>query len=81
MVHYSGSHMTRSDLRDVHELMHKGRVSDMGCLMLGKNRSETLIDDGNLDSNKSGYLISLRDGFLLIRRDATFYIEPQPALI
>lgn len=53
MVRYSGSHMTCSDLGDVRELIHEGRISDMGCLMLGKNRSETLIDDGTLDSDKS----------------------------
>ena len=48
----------------------------MGCLMLRKNRSETLIDDGNVNSDKSDYLISLRNGFPPIRRDATFYVEP-----
>ena len=76
MVRYSGSHMTRSDLGDVRELIHEGRVSDMGCLMLRRNRLDTLIDDGNLDLGQSDYLISLRDGFLPIRRDATFYVEP-----
>jgi len=75
-VRYSRSHMTRSDLGDVRELIHEGKVSDMGVLMLGRNRSETLIDDGNLDLDNSDYLISLQDGFLPIRRDATFYIEP-----
>lgn len=76
MVRYSGSQMTRSDLGDVRELIHEGMVFDMGCLMLGKNRSETLIDDGKLGSDRSDYLISLRDGFLPIRRDTTFYVEP-----
>ena len=64
MVRYFGSHMTRSDLKNARELMYEGRVSDMGCLMLGRNRSEALINNGNLDSDKSGYLISLRDGSL-----------------
>jgi len=68
--------MTCSDLRDVHELIHEGTVSDMGCLMLKKNRSETLIDNENLDSDKSDYLIFLRDGFLPIHWDATFHVEP-----
>lgn len=44
--------------------------------MLGRNRLETLIDDGNLDVDKSGHLISLRDGCLPIRRGATFHVEP-----
>jgi len=76
MVRSSGSYMTHSDLGDVRELIHEGRVSDMGSLMLGRNLSETLIDDGNLDLDKSVYLISLPDGFLPIRRGATFYVEP-----
>jgi len=32
MVLYSGSHMTCSDLRDARELIHEGRVSDVGPL-------------------------------------------------
>ena len=73
---YSGSQMTRSDLGDARKLIHEGRVSDLGCLMLGRSRLETLIDDGKLDVDKSGYLIFLRDGFLPIRQGAIFYVEP-----
>jgi len=51
--------MMRSDLGDVRELIHEGRVFDMGCLILGRNRSEALIDDENLNSDKSDYLIFL----------------------
>ena len=59
MVHYFGSHMTGSDLGDARELIHEGRVSDIGRLMLGRNQLETLIDEGNFNSDKSDYLISL----------------------
>ena len=76
MVCYFGSHVTRSDLGDACELIHAGIVFNMDCLMLGRNRSETLINDGNLDVDKSGYLISLRYGFLLIRQGAIFYVKP-----
>lgn len=76
MVCYFGSQMTRNDLGDGRELIHEGRVFNLGCLMLGRNQSDTLIDDGNLDVDKLGYLISLRDGFFPIRRGTTFYVEP-----
>ena len=66
----------RNDIGDVCELLHERRVSDLGCLMLGRNRLETLINNGDLDEEKSGYLISLRDGFLPIHRGFTFYVEP-----
>ena len=71
MVHYSWPQMMRNDIGDVYELIHKGRVSDLGCLMLGRNRSEILIDDGDLDEDKSSNLISLRDGFRPIYWGAT----------
>jgi len=48
----------------------------MGCLMLGRNQSEALIDEGNLDVGKSGYLICLRDGFFPICQAAIFYVKP-----
>jgi len=68
--------VTRSDIRDARELIYKGRVSNIGYLILGRNRSETLIDDGNLDVDKSSYLTSLRDGFFPIRWGTTFYVKP-----
>ena len=68
--------MTCNDRGDAHELIHEGRVFDMGCLMLGRNRSGALIDDGNLGVDKSGYLISLQDSFLPICQGAIFYVEP-----
>ena len=61
---------------DAREFIHEGRGSDLGCLMLRRNRSKTLIDNGKLDVDKSGYLISFRGGFLLIRRGTTFYVDP-----
>ena len=44
MVRDSELQMMRSDIGDVRELIHEGRVSDLGCLMLRRNRSEILID-------------------------------------
>ena len=66
----------RSDIGDARELVHEGRFSDLGCVMLGRNQLETLIDDRNLDVDKLGYLISHRDSFLPIRYGVTFYVEP-----
>jgi len=76
MVCYFGSQMMCSDIKDARELVHEGRFSDLGCVMLGRNQLETLIDDRNLDVDKLGYLISHRDSFLPIRYGVTFYVEP-----
>ena len=76
MVRYLGSHMKHGDIGDARELIHKGKIHDLGCLMLGKNRLENLIDKDKLNKDKVSYLISLRDGFLPIHHGVAFYIEP-----
>jgi len=40
--------------------------------MLGKNQSETIVDNVELDEGKVGCLISLRDGFLPICHGVAF---------
>jgi len=44
--------------------------------MLAKNYHELIVNGNKLDYDKSDYLIALRDGFLRIQRDTSFYIEP-----
>jgi len=68
--------MTCNNIRDARELIYEGRVPDLGCLMLGRNRLVTLIDNRDLDEDKLSYLISLRHGFLPICQGATFHVEP-----
>jgi len=68
--------MTRNNIGDIRELIHEGRASDLGCLTLGRYRLEILIDNGDLDEDKLGYLISLLDGFLFIHQGSTFYVDP-----
>jgi len=41
-----------------------------------QNQPETYADNGELDEDKTSYLISLSDGFLPLHHDTTFYIEP-----
>ena len=72
----SGSQMMCSDIGNAHELIHEGRVCDLVCLMLVRNRWEILTDDGDLDVDKSSYLISLWYEFLSIRWGSTFNVEP-----
>ena len=67
--------MTCNNIGDAYELIHEGRVPDLGCHMLGRNRPKSLVDNGNLDEGKSSYLISLPESFLPIHQGATFYAE------
>ena len=76
MVRYSGPFAARGNIRDVHKLIHEGQILELGCLMLAKNRPELILDNRKLDDTRSDHLVSLRDNFLPIRRDASFYVEP-----
>jgi len=66
--------MSCNNIHDAHELIYEGRVRNLGCLMPGRNQSETLIDNEDLEEDKSIYLISLRDSFLPIHC-TTFHVE------
>jgi len=62
-----------NNIRDVHYLINKGKVSDLWCPMLAKNHCEVIIDDGKLDKNRSYYLIASL-GWLLSRSTWHLYM-------
>jgi len=66
MVHYSGPLTNRSNIRDVYKMIHEGKFSEWGCLMLAKNHPEIILYDWKLDDVRSNYLVTCRDGFLPI---------------
>ena len=59
MMHYSGSHTKRNNMGDVRKLIHKGKVSHFGCLILANNPLEVTVHDNKVDEDKSNYLIVL----------------------
>ena len=44
--------------------------------MLVKNCPNVILDDDKLDDVRYNYLVAVRDGFLLICRGVSFYVEP-----
>ena len=76
MVRYSGRLPVRDNIGDARKLIHEGKVIELGCLMLAKNRAELILDDGKLDDTRSNYLMALRVGFLPIHRGVFFHVEP-----
>jgi len=76
MVQYSGPLAARGNIGDARKPIHEGKVLELGCLMLAKNRIEAILDDGKLDDTRFDYLVALRDSFLPIRRSVSFYMEP-----
>ena len=72
MVRYSGSHTMCNNIGDVCQLIHKGKLFNLGFFMLAKNHPEVIADDGKLNEGRSYYLIALQDGFLPIRHDIYF---------
>jgi len=65
MVHYSGSQTRCNNIGDDRKLIHEGKVPDLGCLTLGNNHPEILVDDGTLDEEKSNYLVAFGITFFL----------------
>jgi len=59
MVCYFGPLTTRSNIGDAHEMIHEGKVLELGCLMLAKNHLEIILDDGKLNDTRSDYLVVL----------------------
>ena len=51
--------MKRSNIGDAGNLIHKGKIPDLWCLMLGKNQSQALVDNGQLEEDKASYMMSL----------------------
>jgi len=76
MVCYSSLVTKRNDIGDVHKIIHEGKVSELGCLKLAKNRKKIIVDDGKLDDDRPYYLVALRDGFLPIHSGASFHVVP-----
>jgi len=74
MVRYSSKVTKYSNIGDVRELIHHGKVSKLGCLMLAKNRIEAIVDNGKLDDDRFDYLVAFRDGFLPIHRGTSFHV-------
>jgi len=59
MVRYSDSLAGRSNIRDAHNLIHEGKVLELGCLTLAKNRIGVILGEGKLDDIRSDYLMAL----------------------
>ena len=76
MVHCSDSLTKHSNIGDVRKLIHEGKISNLGCLMLPKNHPEVIVDYVKLDEDRFYYLMALRDGFLPIHHGVSFYVEP-----
>ena len=76
MVHYFGPLSKRNNIEDVRKLIHEGKVSELGCLMLAKNGLKGIVDNRKLDDARSNYLVALQYGFLPIRHHASFHVEP-----
>jgi len=76
MVHCSSPFPRRSNIGDDRKMIHEGKVSKLGCLMLAENRPGIIVDDGKLDDARSNYLETLNDNFLPICRGASFHVEP-----
>ena len=73
---YSNSLTKCSNTGDVYKLIHEGKVSKLGWVMITENCLEVIVDNGKLDNATSDYLIAIRDGFIPIRCDASFDVEP-----
>ena len=76
MVRYSSPLAVRGNIGDARKLIHEGKVLELGCLMLTKNRAEIILDDRKLDDTRSDYLVALQDGFLPICHGDSFHDEP-----
>ena len=59
MVRYSGPPTKRSNIRDIRKMIHEEKVSELGYLMLAKNRPEIFLDDRKLDDARFDYLVAL----------------------
>ena len=59
MVRYSGPLTTHNNIGDAHKMINEEKVSELGCLMLAKNRPEIILDDEKLDDARSDYLVAL----------------------
>ena len=75
MVHYSRFGGVKS-FDDSQRCIHEGVIADLGCIMLSKNKYETLNDDRTLGFEKLSYLIALRSGYLPRRRAVTLCVTP-----
>jgi len=53
MVRYSDPLATCGNIGDAYKMIHEGKVLELGCLMLAKNRPEVILDDGKLDGTRS----------------------------
>jgi len=76
MVHYSGPLTACNNIGDTRKMIHEGKTSELGCLMLAKNHTEIIFDNGKLDDARSDYLVALRGSFLPIRQGVSFHLEP-----
>ena len=74
MVSYSGPLTTHNNIRDVCKMIHEGKVSELGCLMLVKNCTEIILDDRKLDDARSDYWVALPNNFLPIRHGASSHV-------
>jgi len=59
MVRYSGPLTTHNNIGDAHRMIHEGKVAELGCLMLTKNRPEIILDNGKLDDTRFNYFVAL----------------------
>jgi len=44
--------------------------------MAAKKYPKVIVDDDKLDEDRSDYLTTFWDGFISIRRGASFYVDP-----
>ena len=59
MMCCTGSLTNRSNIGDVRKLIHEGKVSKLGFLMLAKNGPKVIVDNRNLDDERSVHLVAL----------------------
>ena len=59
MVHYSSFLTMCRSIGNACRMIHEGKVSELGCLMLAKNRPKIILDDRKLDDAQSDYLVFL----------------------
>jgi len=59
MARYFGPPTQHSNIGVAHKMINEEKVSELGCLMLAKNRPEIILDDEKLDDARSDYLVAL----------------------
>ncbi|XP_074307513.1 uncharacterized protein LOC141642579 [Silene latifolia] len=77
MVKYSGAGSALSITDDdARALIHDEGKAKVSCFIPHKNKADLLFDNGELESSKFSYLVSLRSTYLCLRMNDFFHVEP-----